>query len=180
MPKHRVTDPDPELDDFLKRVNKNYKDDDDTPPDNAVFIMIVYLFGAWRVVMNVERRPNGKRVWGFPGGGIDPGDKTVRNPSGAWRAAKRELFEETSMRFENKHWDFLREVSFTRSKTRFFFSAYTGPLFRGDPNNREVEYVDFPRLSQLKKSLHTGVPLKCGDHTHNLRGCMRVLNKVGR
>jgi 8-oxo-dGTP pyrophosphatase MutT (NUDIX family) len=74
-----------------------------------------------RVIANVEKSPGGKHVWGLPGGRIDSTD------SSPWKAAIRELREETNIIFKPKYWDKSVEKKFTIGCTRFYLGLYTDP-----------------------------------------------------
>lgn len=136
-------------------------------PKNAVIILLVRTSKTWRLVMNVERRGATKRVWGFPGGGIDAGETP-------WKAAVRELKEETGIVFDNKKWDRKSEHKFTRCDTRFYIGIYNGSVFKGNPRNNEVSYVEWPRTENFCKALQDGPGsyLTCGKFTLPMRHCM--------
>ena len=155
---------------FLSIFADRFPDDPNerkNPEKNAVIIMLIHIGNVWRLVMNVERRGAVKRVWGFPGGGIDAGETP-------WNAALRELREETGMVFDNKKWDRKSEHKFTRRGTRFYIGIYNGRAFKGNPKNREVSYVEWPRAENFYTTLISGhgSTLTCGKFTLPLRRCM--------
>ena len=155
---------------FLSIFANRFPDDPNerkNPEKNAIIILLVLIGKTWRVVMNVERRGATKRVWGFPGGGIDAGETP-------WNAALRELNEETGIVFDNKRWDRKSEHKFTRSGTRFYIGIYNGSLFKGDPKNKEVSYVECPRTENFCTALSGGHGslLTCGGFTLPMRHCM--------
>lgn len=143
---------------------------DDTIPTNAVMWLLVRHPDGWRVVMNVEKRRH-RRVWGATGGKIDRGETS-------WKAAVRELREETGISFDKHHWDRKTEVKFTVNETRHYFNIYTGPVFKGDPHNKEVAWVEHVRLDRLITSILEGGKLLCGRFNLPLRRCMSPGSKL--
>ncbi len=162
---------------FLKTLSSKFPDNDPAKANNAVMIILILTNGVWRVVMNVERRKNDKHEWGFPGGNIDNSDVN------AWEAAKRELFEETNHVFSMNHWKRNTEVKFTLTssqghKTRFYAGIYAPPnpyCMKGNPCNREVVFVEYPRVSEIMRAFEGNMRLKCGKFELPVRPCMWVL-----
>jgi 8-oxo-dGTP pyrophosphatase MutT (NUDIX family) len=155
---------------FLSIFANRFPDDPNerkNPEKNAVIILLIRIGKTWRLVMNVERRGATKHVWGFPGGGIDAGEKP-------WNAALRELKEETGIVFNKKRWDHKSEHKFTRRGTRFYIGIYNGSLFKGNPRNKEVSYVEWPRIENFYTALSDGHGslLTCGKFTLPMRNCM--------
>jgi 8-oxo-dGTP pyrophosphatase MutT (NUDIX family) len=155
---------------FLSNFANRFPDDPNErkkKEKNAVIILLVRIGKTWRLVMNVERRGATKRVWGLPGGGIDAGETP-------WNAVKRELKEETGIVFDEKKWDRKSEHKFTRSRTRFYIGIYNGSVFKGNPGNNEVSYVEWPRTENFCTALKDGLgsSLTCGKFTLPLRQCM--------
>jgi len=156
--------------DPLKMLKNLFPDDNKKNVKNAVLLLLIpgqldkKGNPKFRVVMTLETG----NVWGFPGGQVDKGEKP-------FQAAIRELYEETGMKFCFKYWNRAKEVKFTRRNTRFYCSYWTGPVFKGNPKNREVAFVDIPRWENLLTSLQTGCPLTCGKHTAELRRCMHTV-----
>lgn len=149
---------------------KQYPDTNHTPPENACILLNVTdtKKKCERVLMILERRPGGKHVWGLPGGALDKGET-------AWDGALRELSEETNLKLDLKLWDRKREVKFTTGNTRVYMSSYAGNShwkYKGDPKNKEIVRVEFPRADAVVKSLKTGCPLTCAGLTYPLRHCM--------
>lgn len=152
---------------FIKYFRDKFPDYRDGKKDskNAVIILVVNMYGVWRVIMNVERRKNSESVWGFPGGSMNPGEHP-------FPAALRELREETTIVFNRKYWDRTSEHKFTRNGTRFYINVYTGPVFKGSPNNKEVVFVEHPRTEAFICALETRENLVCGKYNLRLRECM--------
>jgi mutator protein MutT len=158
---------------FLSIFTKRFPDDPNerkNPEKNAVIIMLIRTGKTWRLVMNVERRGATKRVWGFPGGGIDAGETP-------WNAAVRELKEETGIVFDNNRWNHKSEHKFTRRGTRFYIGIYDGSVFKGNPKNKEVSYVEWPKTENFYNVLRNGhgSQLTCGQFTLPMRRCIYSL-----
>jgi 8-oxo-dGTP pyrophosphatase MutT (NUDIX family) len=158
------------MQDFLGRLS-TFPDNDHIRPTNVVMILLIYINGVWRVVMNVERRKQGEDVWGFPSG-------IIKNGENAWKAAKRELFAKTNHKFNMEYWDRRDEVKFTLpTGTRVYANIYS-PEFpwcmKGDPENAEVVFVEYPRLICVMKALESfhDTRLSCGKFDLEFKECM--------
>jgi 8-oxo-dGTP pyrophosphatase MutT (NUDIX family) len=136
---------------------------------NAVLWLIIWdnKHNCWRVIMTAENRRT-KNVWGLPGGNIDQADQLMASKhhiSASWIAAQREFNEETEYQFHQKYYKRSTDVKFTRNNTRFYISVYEDPHIwqcKGFKKNKEINFVELPRLTKVIHSLQTGEKLTCG------------------
>ena len=136
------------------------------PDKNAVVILYFQLNGIYRVLMCVSN----EGVWGLPGGKINPGEDS-------FKAAVRELREETGVKFEHRRYDRANEIKFTWRNTRFYMGEYN---FDGDvaaikrfvDPTGEIRHVEFPRVENLVVALKNKSVLSCGRIKAPIRGCM--------
>jgi len=113
---------------------------------NSNAVLIIFHRETGRVLVTLEKRRNGERKIGLPGGKIDPNES-------AWNAALRELKEETSGIIDIQKMGYRFVNMFYQRKTYFFVISVTGPTPKGRINNKEIEAIEWMKWSDFKKGL---------------------------
>jgi 8-oxo-dGTP pyrophosphatase MutT (NUDIX family) len=165
-----------QLSKLMDHANQDLFDEKQANECNSACALAIFKDnrGVWRIVMPKSRAGVNRKgkaygnVWNLPGGRQDPGESLLDT-------AIRETSEETDWSLI-LHSKWLRKRIIVRT-TAFFLFVVPPKIGWGAKvakcKNREMSFVEVPRLSKFLECLKTGPDsiLRCDNHRYRIRRC---------